>query len=180
MPRRHSQLLPRLWLLTDPRLGDALWSSLKALPRGSGVIFRDYQLPQAERYIRYLAVRKIARARRLALLVAGPESLAQAWRADGSHARHAKPARRLSSAPVHSIRERIAAERAGADLLLISPVFNSTSHPGGTALGRVRFAMLARGARASVIALGGMNARRARSLKTIHGWAAIDALCHVD
>ena len=180
MRRRHSQLLPRLWLLTDPRLGDALWPSLKALPRGSGVIFRDYHLPHAERRERYLGVRAIARARRLVLLLAGADKLAQAWRADGSHARHAKPALRLRSAPVHSVRERIAAERTGADLLLISPVFASASHPGGTGLGRVRFAMLARNARTPVIALGGMTARRARSLPGIHGWAAIDALSRAD
>ncbi|RYD48780.1 MAG: thiamine phosphate synthase, partial [Sphingomonadales bacterium] len=38
---RHP-LIPKLWLMTDERMGDDLWDALKRLPRGSGVIFRHY------------------------------------------------------------------------------------------------------------------------------------------
>ncbi|CAN5429707.1 hypothetical protein BH10PSE12_BH10PSE12_37780 [soil metagenome] len=84
----------------------------------------------------------------------------------------------LHSAPAHSLCEIRAAERAGADIVLVSPVFSTRSHPGAPVLGRVRFGQLARQARRPVIALGGMTAERATSLSamTIHGWAAIDAL----
>jgi len=82
------------------------------------------------------------------------------------------------SAPVHSLRERVAAERAGTRLLFVSPVFPTRSHPGARSLGRVRFGALMRGARARVIALGGMTQARAKSLSGfgIYGWAAIDGL----
>jgi thiamine-phosphate pyrophosphorylase len=79
--------------------------------------------------------------------------------------------------PVHDLREIVAAERAGAAMLLLSPVFPTRSHPQGRALSPLRFALIARQAKRPVIALGGMNEHRARRLKTLggSGWAAIDA-----
>ena len=73
---------------------------------------------------------------------------------------------------------RLLEERAGADLLFLSPLFPTHSHPGAPALGRARFAALARGARPPVIALGGMRAGHARGLALLgaSGWAAIDGL----
>jgi thiamine-phosphate pyrophosphorylase len=71
----------------------------------------------------------------------------------------------------------VAAIRAGADALFVSPVFATRSHPGAPALGRARLGLLIRGLRIPVIALGGMDRRRAASLRAlgVHGWAAIDA-----
>ncbi len=79
------------------------------------------------------------------------------------------------TASVHNYRELIAAHRAGVDLIFLSPVFPTRSHPGGPTLGRRRFAELALRARVPVIALGGITAHRARSLKGAYGWAGIDA-----
>jgi thiamine-phosphate pyrophosphorylase len=67
------------------------------------------------------------------------------------------------------------AARLGADAALLSPVFATRSHPGGATLGPVRFRLLARQAALPVIALGGMDARRARALRW-RRWAAIDGL----
>lgn len=169
MPRRHP--LPHRWLMTDERLGDALLPIVRTMPRGSGIVFRHYATPPAERRALFAAVRRIARARRHMLLVAGPVLPG----ADGVHGRRARGGRGLATRPVHNRAERIAAERAGVDAILISPVFATASHPGAAALGRVRFGMLVRGARVPVIALGGMTAARARTLNGIAGWAAIDA-----
>ena len=185
MRRRHSprlrQFWPRLWLMTDERMGDALLPSIAALPRGSGIIFRHYHAPDRKRL--YAHVKRLAKARRLILILAGPERDARQWRADGSHTRRATRPSRLRTAPVHtapvhSVVERIAAERAGADLLFISPVFATRSHGGAKPLGRMRFARLAKNAKKPVIALGGMTGRRFRSLSGTgaYGWAAIDAL----
>jgi thiamine-phosphate pyrophosphorylase len=35
--------------MTDERLGDALWTALRRLPRGAGIVFRHYATPPAER-----------------------------------------------------------------------------------------------------------------------------------
>ena len=173
MPRRHPAL-PACWLMTDERQGEALWPALARLPKGGGVVFRHYRLPPPERRAVFDRVRRIARARRLVLVLAGPPRLARAWRADGAHSRspHAPDGRLLRTAPAHDRREVIAA--AGADLVFLSPVFATRSHPGAPVLGRAGFHALAREARAPVAALGGMTARAARSLGGVR-WAAIDA-----
>lgn len=78
---------------------------------------------------------------------------------------------------VHDRAEAISATRAGADAVFLSPMFATASHPGARTLSRVRAGLLVRGLKIPVIALGGMDAKRARSLKGLgfHGWAAIDA-----
>jgi thiamine-phosphate pyrophosphorylase len=173
---RYTSSLPRLWLMTDERMGNALWSSLAALPKGSGVVFRHYGA--AHRKDLFKLVKRVAKARRLVLVLAGPEKLARAWHAEGSHSRSLHHPVRLRTAPVHNQRELMAAERAGADLLFVSPVFATRSHSAALGLGRVRFGQLIRHAKVPVIALGGMTNERFNALKNfdIWGWAAIDAL----
>lgn len=169
MRRRHP--LPRLWLMTDERMGEALWDALARLPRGSGVVFRHYGLAPAERRALFARVLKVARRRGLVVVRAGIEPMR------GEAGVHGRRGRGLRTAPAHNRREAIAAIRAGADALFVSPAFPTRSHPGARALGRARFGMLVRGLGVPAIALGGMDARRAASLRAfgIHGWAAIDA-----
>ena len=168
----HSrQPLPRLWLMTDERQGTGLWHALERLPRGSGIVFRHYSLPPDARTALFRKVKGVARRRGLLILAAG----AQALGADGTHGHRRKQRGRLLTAPVHDLREIRAAERAGADLLFLSPVFPTRSHPGARLLGRMRFAWLARQTQLPVIALGGMDERRAWGLRGAYGWAAIDA-----
>ena len=159
--------------MTDERMGDDLWAALGALPRGSGIIFRHYSLPKAARRDLFEKVARYARRNRHVLIIAG-QPVGRAAGCHG-HAIHRTPG--IKTVPVHSVRERIAAERMGASLIFVSPVFATRSHPDTKPLGRVRFGLLIRGAKYPVIALGGMTARKARSLKLfgIHGWAAIDA-----
>jgi thiamine-phosphate pyrophosphorylase len=179
MRRRHvgksMQPLPKLWLMTDERMGGgALFSALRALPKGSGIVFRHYSLAPEERRVLFEAVRRVAKARRLVISLAGPVRLTKAWRADGSHGRH----HGALTVPVHTIPERIAAERHRGSLLFLSPVFPTASHRGAKTLGRVGFGALARGAKTPIIALGGLTRQRAKTLKPfrIYGWAAIDGL----
>lgn len=162
MPRRHPFPLPRRWLMTDERMGECLWEALARLPRGSGVVFRHYSLPDPARRTLFARVAKIARRRRLMLVRGGIE-----------HGRH----RAALTAPVHSRREAVAAARAGARLLFVSPVHVTRSHSGARALGRVRLGLTIRGLDVPVIALGGMDEARWCALKPlgVYGWAAIDA-----
>lgn len=177
MARR--QPLPRLWLMTDERIGDALGVSVANLPRGSGVIFRHHATPRAERRRLYEGIRAIARRRGLVLVLAGCPRDAIGWRADGVHgvSRHLHAARPLiRTAPAHDVVELIAA--SGADLVMLSPIFPTRSHPGEGVLGPVRFGLIGRRARARIIALGGIDAQRFRRLRALgaYGWAGIDAL----
>jgi thiamine-phosphate pyrophosphorylase len=166
---RRRQSLPRLWLMTDERQGKSLRAAVERLPAGSGIVFRHYRMPAADRGRIFADVLALARRRGLTVLVAGLPLPG----GDGVHNRRGRGIRSMSA---HNLRELKAAERAGADLVFLSPVFATRSHPGAASLGATRFNRLARMTHLPVIALGGMDAARFRSLPGAWGWAGIDAL----
>ena len=172
MPAR--QPLPRAWLVTDERQGDELLPAVERLPFGSGILFRHYSLTEAERRALFLAIRAVARRRGHLLLLAGSPTLARIWGADGWHGRGRGGG--LHSASVHDLAEMRDAERAGASILFVSPVYPTRSHPGAPTLGESGLARLARRTELPVIALGGINRDRARRLMALgaYGWAAVD------
>jgi thiamine-phosphate pyrophosphorylase len=171
--------LPRIWLMTDPRFGDGLLRAVQRLPYGSGVIFRHYQMEPAARRTLFREVRAICHRRGHMLLLAGDVQTAAAWGADGAHGRGISQSKMLiRSMPVHNIREIIAAKQSRPDMVLLSPLFSTASHPGARVLGMMRFMQLAKLlGDTRVIALGGMSRAKGNMLcsDTIHGWAAIDA-----
>ncbi len=181
MPRRQPSRqqkfrrpLAKIWLMTDPRLRDRLLAAVRGLPRGSGVVFRHYDLPEAQRAALFARIRRICRQRGHMLLVAGTVIRG----GDGVHGRTRKGHAGLRSMAVHDLKEISDAKRMGAALLFLSPLHATRSHPGARPLGMMRFAMLAKRARpAKVIALGGMTRSRAQMIKShvAYGWAAIDA-----
>lgn len=173
MRRRHP--LPRLWLMTDERQGDALLPAVRRLPRGSGIVFRHYSLAGSQRLALFRKVKRLARSRGLMLFLAGPEREARVLGADGSHGCARRRLPLPASASVHDLAEIRAAEKAGADFLFLSPLASTRSHPGAEPLGLRRFHRLAAATRLPVIALGGIDHRRARFLRC-HGWSAIDGL----
>jgi thiamine-phosphate pyrophosphorylase len=162
--------------MTDERIVD-LNAAIERLPRGSGIVFRHHGLVYRERRALFDEVRQIARRHRHILLLADTPHLAKAWGADGAHHRSMLKSRGLRSAAVHTVSQKVVALRARADLMFISPVFRTRSHPAKHPLGTIRLALLAGSHRPRTIALGGMNAKRAKSLATLklYGWAAIDA-----
>ncbi|MFD2429986.1 thiamine phosphate synthase [Sphingobium scionense] len=180
MHARHRKKLPGLWLMTDERVEDALLLAAAArLPRGrAGIVFRHYRTEAVKRRALFEALRTIARRRRLVLILAGDARTAAAWRADGWHGRDGPKNfhRLIHSLAAHDARELQAAARA--DMVFLSPLFPTRSHPGAGALGRVGFVALARQAKAPVIALGGVKAGHRHVLHGIGavGWAAIDGL----
>lgn len=173
---RARQTFPMLWLLSDARNDSALEHALRHLPRGSGFIFRHYHLGPSERRIRFDALARLARAHGHVVILAGRAATARRWGADGVYAAPRRLGRGgdlLRLATAHSLRELGAAQRIGADAVLLSPVFPTRSHPGAPTLGPLRFRLLAAQSSVPVIALGGMNARTANRLKWGR-WAAID------
>ena len=171
--------LPRLWLISDARNDAGLERALARLPRGSGFIYRHYHLPDPDRFRRFRALRRVARARGHMVILADSALTAREWGADGIYGspRSLCPRRAglLHLATAHDLAELGLAARLGADAALLSPLFPTRSHPGGAVLGAVRFRLLARQAALPVIALGGMSAKRARALGWPR-WAAIDGL----
>jgi thiamine-phosphate pyrophosphorylase len=168
--------------MTDDRLGgpqaeDPLWLALARLPPGAGVVFRHYGLPAAARRALLAKVAAFARRRRLVLLGSRIGGAPDGVHRPAHQARVMRPAgRALVTASAHNRRELVQAFAAGADLVFLSPAFATRSHPGARTLGPVRFGLAARPAAGPVVALGGMDAARARRLRSLGatGYAGID------
>ena len=173
--RRHHPP-PTVWLMTDARNRADVLDAIAALPRGSGVVFRDVELARQDRRRHFRAVAAACARSRLVLLVAGTPVRGD-WRADGRH-NSRRTDRSLRSRSVHDAIQARAARLARAGLSFVSPVHPTRSHPGAPTLGRHGFARLARLSPGRAIALGGMDPCRWRRLGALggHGWAAIDAL----
>ncbi len=159
--RRAGAKLPRLWLFTDARRLPDPRPSVARLPRGlAGVVLRHDGEPGRATLGHDLA--RICRARRLALVVAGDPRLAAALGA-GVHLRAGRwPGvlrrhRHLITSSAHGRADLLRAHRAGAVLAFLSPAFPTLSHPEVAALGPSRWTHLARTARLSVAALGGVD-----------------------
>jgi thiamine-phosphate pyrophosphorylase len=176
MPRSHP--LPKIWLMTDARFGDDQLRAIQRLPSRSGVVFRHYHLATQQRRALFAQVLRICRRRGHILLLAGDARTAMRWHADGFHQRSRGQTGLVHSAPVHDAREIKQAKRGRCDLLFLSPLFDTNSHPGARPLGPLMFQRLAKLVGPNrVIALGGITRQRAHMLspRMAHGWAAIDA-----
>jgi thiamine-phosphate pyrophosphorylase len=176
MPNRQQSRrpLPKIWLMTDPRLGEGLLAAVRKLPFGSGVVFRHYALPVVERHQLFMQVRRVCRQRGHILVLAGESR----WLADGVHGTKPDGRAALRTTPVHNLKEIAKARRMNADIVFLSPMFTTRSHPGARPLGAMRFQQLAGAAGpAKVVALGGMSRNRGRLMNThiAYGWAAIGA-----
>jgi thiamine-phosphate pyrophosphorylase len=175
---RSQREWPREWLMTDERMGDRLWEAINRLPPNrSGVVLRHYGLGLAERAALAERIAALCRTRGLMLGVAADRELALNLSADLVH----NPSEQTSELPfsrsVHTVDEAIAARRAGAALVFVSPVNVTRSHPERAPLGHALAGRIAEAAGVPAIALGGMNADGFALLKGagFHGWAGIDA-----
>lgn len=160
----HGYGLPPLIMITDAqRLPDPL-RAVERLPRGSAIILRDYGMAGRAALARRLAA--VARQRHLKLLIAGDAGLAIEIGAAGIHLPEARAgeARRwrhrkkwLITVAAHSRTALRHAALSGADAALLSPVFDTRSHPGQPPLGTAGFNLLAARAALPVYALGGID-----------------------
>ena len=155
----------------------------RTLPAGSAIVFRAFGAADAE--ARALRLKRIARARKLQLLIGQDAGLARRVGADGVHlperlARRAGGLKRahpgwLVTAAAHSL---AAARVRGPDAVVISAAFPSASASAGRPLGPVRLATLVRAAGRPAYAMGGINNKTARRLRDagLIGLAAVDGL----
>ncbi len=173
---RRRQPLPKIWLMTDERGGDVL-AAVAQLPRGAGIVFRHYATPSRERRALFDRVRCQARRKGHVILLAGSPVQARSWGADGAHNRSRLASRGLRTMAVHSARERVLATAMAADLIFVSPVFATRSHPDSRLLGVAKLGLIAARARPRTVALGGLSPARFKRFNgmEIYGWAGIDA-----
>lgn len=154
------------------------------LPAGAGVVYRPFDAPDAVE--RGLRLARIARRRGLLLLAGADPSLAEAIGAGGVHLpqrlahgaadiRSAHPSWRITAA-AHDAEAVRAAQLAGVEAVVVSPVFASNSPSAGAPLGVDGLAAIAASAALPVYALGGVNAKTADALvgAGVYGLAGIE------
>ena len=148
MTRR--QTMPEQWLIIDQTSDRPMWSSLRRLPCGGGVLLLEELDSREDRRLR-----RLARVRRLMVVTEAPRTAAR----------------------VHNMHELRKALLRRSPLVLLSPIYPTSSHPDWQPLPRMRAAMLARFAGRKAIALGGMNRKRYANIAPLGfiGWAGISA-----
>ncbi len=179
MPPRQTPL-PIRWLISDARNDAVLEDALRALPAGSGFVFRHYHCTADARRKRFDLLLTLAKQQGHLMILSGDGRMARLWGADGIYASpgaligtSAECESLLRLATVHDAAEMRAANALCADAAFVSPVYETRSHAGAAVLGRAGFERLAEQAAMPVIALGGMNCERAAELGCTR-WAAVD------
>jgi thiamine-phosphate pyrophosphorylase len=161
--------------MTDERIGDGLARAIARLPTGGGVVLRHHATLAEDRAALAQRISALCREYGLVLAVAGDAALARAVGAALVHNPVGEAGGLAVSRAVHSLGEAQAAR--GADLLFVSPVYLTSSHPGAPALGLEKALAIASAGGTTAIALGGMDEEKGREAIAagFHGWAAIDA-----
>jgi thiamine-phosphate pyrophosphorylase len=181
--------LPDFFLLSDDvRLADPV-QTINRMPRNSAIILRHRD--DAERQRLAYILRPVCRRRYVLLFIANDIDLAIRCKADGIHCSEAyiwrnnthlrsvagQPARRwLISAAAHSLNSALRAQRTGVDMILISPVFPTASHPDARTLGTLQLTSITRRIVPPVYGLGGITGLRLKRLKNtgLAGLAGIE------
>jgi thiamine monophosphate synthase len=178
--------VPNLIFMTDDdRVRDPV-GVCYSLPAGSIIICRDYDHP--DRIGLAGRLRKVTRELNQFLMVAGDDELARVVDADGFH----MPEYLLDSPPnlagfglvsaaCHNRRSLLKAEALAVDFALVSPVFQTDSHPDARPLGVHRLARLVKTTKIPIAALGGITVQNAARLKPVDliGIAAIGAFSNL-
>jgi thiamine-phosphate pyrophosphorylase len=178
--------LPNLLFFTDPERTPDPERVAERLPAGAAVVFRAFGASDAAE--RGARLREITRRRGLRLLVGADETLALQVEADGVHLperlvstlsdlRAAHPGWLITLA-AHDMEAALAGAEAGADALVVSPVFPSRSPSAGAPLGVEGLKRIVEAVETPVYALGGVRADTATLLLDtgIVGIAAVEAL----
>ncbi|AWZ02603.1 thiamine-phosphate synthase [Rhodobiaceae bacterium] len=177
-------------MLTDAARDIDPFQQLTRLKSTDALLYRHYEWPRSDRLALARVLRKTCKENGTPFLVAGDYRLACEVEADGLHlpswatkrgrnwTRQIRPGW-IVTAAAHSEVEIRSAALAGAAAVLISPVFETESHPGAKPLGVMRFAQLAASAAMPVYALGGVTSgclRRLAEVPNLSGWATVSAI----
>jgi len=167
----NTESLPEFYMITGKYTdhNDFKNKLTHALIQGNKVVqFRNKNISDADEY---LALAKIAESLchqfNAILLLATSLEIFNQSNADGLHLSsqvlfeyHSRPVsdQQLLSVSCHNLKEMKQAEKLGADILLLSPVKETSSHPGVPGIGWQEFKAIIQPLNCPVYALGGMQA----------------------
>jgi thiamine-phosphate pyrophosphorylase len=169
---RLARYLPVVMLVTDAsRLRGRTMAGVvrAAVDGGVNIVqLRETALSHDERLALASEVRDAAAGRAL-LLVNDDADAAITAGTDGLHLRSDDTTTRRGDIPqhilisraVHGVEAAVAAERDGADMLVLGTIFASGSHPGGATIGLAGVRAVCDAVRVPVVAIGGITAANA-------------------
>ena len=171
---------PSLWYFTDKDKTKDIINTLSGLPTYSGIVLRNYCSKERKTIIKN--VLRIAKRKNFMVLMGSHPRVH--GNINGLHLpkweykcrRNTK--KQIVSVSAHSLKDKRKIINTKADIIFLSSVFHTNSHPKRKHLGIIRFGLLARSLARPVIALGGINNKNIKKLKhfPISGVAAIEAL----
>ena len=181
MTVRISPGLWRLYVIIDPKASrgrSALQVAEAAIEGGADVLqLRDKEASSGRLYRVALQLRKLTRDAGIPFIVNDRLDIALATDADGVHVgqtdlpasvvREIMGPARILGVSVDTVEEAILAERDGADYLGVGPVFEArgTKPDAGLPLGVDRIARIRRRCGLPIVAIGGINAENARTVR---------------
>lgn len=173
--RRRAEELGLVLMTDTARLADPS-ATIRQMPPGSAVIVRHTDAQERARLARRLL--RLCRRRGVRLVIADDARLARRLAADGLHLPEARlramravepPPDGWLTAAAHGAAALALAARRGIDIVLLSSVRPTASHPGRRPLGPSGFRRLARRPGPAVYALGGVGPRDARWVRAAGG-----------
>lgn len=180
--------LPRLLVFTDPKRSPDLLHLAANLPPGSGLVYRHFGAKDRFEIAGQLS--HLCQVRKLIFLIGDDPALALAVGADGVHlperALGALPRIRarygfsLISTAAHSVRAARAGLAAGANWVVLSSVFASTSPSAGKPLGLCRFGLAHQKVAGPVMALGGITRINVARLQGLSQGIALVSAANAD
>lgn len=169
--------IPYVWLLTDSIKTKTPLDTSKKLPTNSGILIRSYKTKNKEKIIKNII--NLKKRKLHTVLVAGKYK--NHSNVDGAHLPSWLNSsffinKKLISMSAHGARDIRKSINIKADIIFISPVFDTTSHKEKKSLGVIRLGLMAKLYKKPVIALGGINNNNISLLKglPIFGCAGID------
>lgn len=181
MTDRISPGLWRLYVIIDPKASRGrsdLQVAEAAIEGGADVLqLRDKEASSGRLYRVALQLRRLTRDAGIPFIVNDRLDIALATDADGVHVgqtdlpasvvREIMGPARILGVSVNTVEEAVLAERDGADYLGVGPVFEArgTKPDAGLPLGVDRIARIRRRCSLPIVAIGGINAENARTVR---------------
>ena len=153
------------------------FSNLK-IPKKSAILLRAYKLKNRKKIAKQLL--KFCRMKKIKLLIGSDIKLAKDINADGVHFPEYMIKKKkikwdifkktklkkdwIVTTAAHNIQTLKKAENFDIDAALLSPVFNSKSHPNTKSLGINKFSKILKKTNLPIYALGGINIKNIKSL----------------
>mgnify|MGYP003952203189 CR=1 FL=1 len=168
--------IPYMWYLTDNIKTKNPSKTINMLSNKNGIVIRNYNSIFNKNLTKKLI--KKSKRKNLKILISGEKSIFP--NIDGYHIPKWKnnmpKSNKIISISVHGLKDIRKCINYNATLVFIAPIFKTTSHNNQSSLGVIKLGLLARNFNIPIIALGGINEKNIRLLRSlpIHGVGGID------